>query len=161
MIALVPVTPQNRARFEGLVVASSQEDLLADTVPWLDEALDEPHTQTFGVIAQDKPAGLASLMDTRDAPPELYKEAFQQGCAYLWRFLIDADAQGRGLGRMALTALEQEARGLSATGLSLTTADKIAGNALGFYTRMGYAPTGRRLGGEIELVKRFEEACNA
>jgi diamine N-acetyltransferase len=41
------------------------------------------------------------------------------------------------------------------SGMSLTTKDKADGNALAFYLNLGFVPSGRRLRGEIELVKFF------
>ena len=152
----LPITQANRAPFDALCVGVAQLDLIAPNKPWLDLALDVPETQNIGLLEDDAPVGLYSLTDTRGIPEVVLSEHFQRGCSYLWHFMLDASAQGRGLGRLALEMVERHARACEAQGLSLTTGDRKPGNALPFYRAAGCVPTGRRLEDEIELVKRFE-----
>jgi diamine N-acetyltransferase len=54
-----------------------------------------------------------------------------------------------------LAGLLARAAAAGFSGMSLTTKDKADGNALAFYLNLGFVPSGRRLRGEIELVKFF------
>lgn len=151
----VVITQGNRAPFDALRVADDQSDLIAPNEGWLDLALTVPETLNIGLLEDTRPVGLYSMTDTRGIPGVVLTEHFQQGCSYLWHFMLDGSAQGRGLGRTALQMVEDHASRCEALGVSLTTGDQKPGNALPFYTAAGYTPTGRRLEGEIELVKHF------
>lgn len=151
----VPVNPSNRGAFDRLSVAPEQANLIAPNKPWLDLALSVPEALSIGLLKDDTPVGLYTLTDTRGIPPIVLSHHFQQGCCYLWHFMLDKSAQGKGLGKAALAAVETHARRCAAMGLSLTTGDQKPGNALPFYAAAGYVPTGRRIEGEIELIKTF------
>lgn len=155
------ITQDNRAPFDRLAVAPMQADLIAPNEPWLDLALSVPEAMSIGLLENDQPIGLYTLTDTRRIPPLVLSHHFQKGCSYLWHFMVDKAAQGRGLGRAALTQIEMHARHCAAHGLSLTTGDQKAGNALRFYSAQGYVPTGRRIEGEIELIKTFKATVDA
>ena len=155
------ITQTNRAPFDRLAVSPEQVDLIAPNEPWLDLALTVPEALSIGLLEDDQPIGLYTLTDTSNIPPSVLSHHFQKGCAYLWHFMLDKAAQGRGLGRIALAQVESHARRCAAIGLSLTTGDQKAGNALPFYSAQGYVPTGRRIEGEIELIKTFAGAADA
>ena len=155
------ITPENRAPFDRLAVSPTQVDLIAPNEPWLDLALSVPEALSVGLLENDRPVGLYTLTDTRHIPPLVLSQHFQKGCSYLWHFMLDRAVQGRGLGRVALALIETHARYCAAMGLSLTTGDQKAGNALPFYRSHGYVPTGRRIEGEIELIKTFKGAADA
>lgn len=160
-LSCLAITQTNRAPFDRLAVSLMQADLIAPNGPWLDLALTVPEAQSVGLLEDDQPVGLYTLTDTRAIPPLVLSHHFQKGCSYLWHFMLDKAAQGRGLGRAALGQIEMHARDCAATGLSLTTGDQKAGNALPFYSAAGFVPTGRRIEGEIELMKTFERATDA
>ena len=160
-LSCLPITPDNRAPFDALTVAAAQMELIAPNPGWLDLALTVPDAQSVGLLENDQPVGLYSLTDTRGMPAVVLSYHFQKGCSYLWHFMLDKAVQGRGLGRAALGLVEDHARRCEASGVSLTTGDQKPGNALPFYSALGYIPTGRRIEGEVELVKHFEGARNA
>jgi ribosomal protein S18 acetylase RimI-like enzyme len=60
--------------------------------------------------------------------------------AWVEDMIVDAAERGRGLGRALLAELERRAAALGATRLQLL-ADRENGPALGFYARLGWAPT--------------------
>jgi ribosomal protein S18 acetylase RimI-like enzyme len=60
--------------------------------------------------------------------------------AWVEDMIVDAAERGRGAGRALLEELERRAAALGATRLQLL-ADRENGPALGFYARLGWAPT--------------------
>ena len=70
--------------------------------------------------------------------------------------MVDYNFQGLGLGKQAINFSKQYASLVGLQGVSLTTMDKEDGNALSIYQKLGFAPTGRRLDDEIELIFNFE-----
>ena len=68
--------------------------------------------------------------------------------AYLWRLLIDARHQGRGIGRRALRLVAEH---LAAEGDSVlkTSWVDVPGGPEGFYRKLGFVPTGEIDDGEI------------
>ena len=119
------------------------------------EACYTPGCKTFGIAWEDRPIGLLTLVDSRQASPE-DADDFQPGCALLWRMMIDHRFQGRGFGSEALLLVMNQARADGLRGLSLGVADGKPGNALAFYRKHGFEPTGRRDDDEIELCRWFE-----
>tara|TARA_R110000787_G_scaffold43656_5_gene106937 strand:+ start:267 stop:755 length:489 start_codon:yes stop_codon:yes gene_type:complete len=160
-ITAVPICTENRAPFDALCVRPDQDHLIAPNEAWLDQVLPIEKSHSFGLMNADTPMGLFTMTDTRTVPADVVAKYFQPGCAYLWHFMVDAAAQGRGLGRAALSVIEEHAKAFDGIGMSLTTADLEPGNALPFYSAAGYAPSGRRLHGEIELIKQFQKVRNA
>lgn len=160
-LTALTITQDNRAPFDALSVGVEQAHLIARNDGWLDLALTVPETHNVGLLEGENPVGLYSLTDTRGIPGIVLAQHFQQDCSYLWHFMLDAAAQGRGLGRAALGVVEDHASRCDASGLSLTTGDHKPGNALPFYRAAGYVPTGRRIEGEIELVKHFARPFDA
>ena len=69
---------------------------------------------------------------------------------YIWRFMVDARFQGRGIGRRALELLLDEARsdGFDEVKLSVVPGER---GAMAFYERFGFEPTGVEHGGQAEL----------
>lgn len=158
----VPITPGNRKDFADLRVKDDQEHLIATNEYWLDQSARVDVSETFGLVKDGENVGLFSLIDPRHVPDEDEdRDHLQTDCGYLWRIMLDGKAQGQGLGPQALTLIEDYVRGAGLRGLSMTTMDTKAGNALPFYLSQGYTPTGRRLEDEIELIKRFSEGDHA
>jgi diamine N-acetyltransferase len=68
-------------------------------------------------------------------PPRVY------GPWYLWRLLVDAGAQGRGIGRAVVEQVAALIREEGATEL-LTSYVDAPGGPEGFYLGLGFEPTG-------------------
>ena len=156
MIKLITIDRDNVDELIDLKVAHEQMEAIAPNGEWIAEACYMPECTTFGIAWEDRPIGLLTLVDPRLAPPE-DAENFQPGYGFLWRIMIDHRFQGRGHGTDALTMTMERVEADGFNGLSLATADLEGGNALPFYRKLGFEPTGRRLDGEIELVKHFEK----
>lgn len=153
MLREEPLSDETHAALAALRTQTTQAGLIAPTGPWLEEARAARDAVTYGLFQGATAVGLYSLSDPRLWPPD--DPDSQPGCAFLWRFLIDGRQQGRGFGRAGLRLVEARAAGMGFVGLSLTTKDRTPGNAAPFYSACGYRPTGRRIAGEIELIRRF------
>jgi len=103
------------------------------------EAYFEPKAWFRAIYSGEEPAGFAMVW--RD-PAE--------GLFYIWRFMVDAGFQGRGVGRRALELLVDEALADGADEVTLSVVPG-ANSALGFYQSFGFGPTGVVHGGEQEL----------
>ncbi|MHA6326800.1 GNAT family N-acetyltransferase [Roseivivax sp. CAU 1753] len=136
-----------------LRVRDGEETLIAPVADWLAQAAHKDYAVSFGLYHGGIAVGLVSVIDPR-LIPEDHREDFQPGCLYVWRLMIDRTQRGKSFGRGAVALATQYARTIGLDGVSLTTMESAAGNALAFYERLGFAPTGRRIDGEIELVLR-------
>lgn len=157
MVELVLISRATQDAFLGLRVGTTQGHLIAPNPEWLAEAAFVDESLSFGIVDGTQPVGLISVIDPRACdPPENDNDShFHPDCLYVWRVMIDHRHQGRGLARAALEASGMMARAMGLRGITLTTMDREAGNALGLYTALGFRPTGRRLDDEIELMLRF------
>lgn len=68
---------------------------------------------------------------------------------FLWRLLIDRLHQRRGIGSRVVDLVVEECRSAGATGL-VTSWGEGRGSPGPFYARLGFEPTGRHLGDEVE-----------
>ncbi len=153
MLRFLPLCDTILRPLSTLSVAEDETHLIAPTDRWLREAMEARRARTFGVFA-DGPVGLISLVDPR---VEDDTDHFQMDCLYIWRIMVDHRARGQGHGRAIMGFVRHYATLTGLSGVSLTTKDREPANARAFYERLGFAPTGRRLAGEIELVWHSEE----
>lgn len=133
-----------------LTVGESQSHLISNNAKWLAEASHNSDSISYGIYFDNQPAGLISIIDPRILEAE--DEYFQKDHLYKWRVMIDHRFQGNGLGEQAIHFGKQYAALVGLNGVSLTTMDLEKGNALPFYQKLGFKPTGRRLDDEIELI---------
>lgn len=128
-----------------LDVGTDQHGLVAPNAVSIAEAYFEPKAWFRAVYHGDEPAGF--VMVWRDPPEQVF---------YIWRFMVDAAHQGKGVGRRALELLLEEAR---ADGASEVTLSVVPGpnSALPFYERFGFEQTGIVHGSEIELRLRLTD----
>lgn len=71
---------------------------------------------------------------------------------YLWRLLIDRRHQLRGIGRQVVLAIAAERRAAGATHLLVSFVPDVPGNPRAFYEGLGFVPTGKVEGGEVEAI---------
>lgn len=150
-----PIGHETVDKIIALTVADGQEGRVSPAVKTLAQAPYEPGAHLLGLWDGDTPVGLLALVDTANGWPG--HPFHRPGAVYLWRLLIDGRHQGRGHGRAAVAHALGLARVWGYGEVSLTYADlpKPAGP---FYTALGFAPTGRRIQDEIELVRRVDPA---
>jgi diamine N-acetyltransferase len=97
-VELRKITQESVHAVLDLAVAPEQEQYVAPNARSIAEAHFEPRAWFRAVYADDDPVGF--VMVFRDPPKDFY----------VWRFMIDADQQGKGYGRRALELLAEEAR---------------------------------------------------
>jgi histidinol dehydrogenase len=158
-LAAEPVAPPSRAVDFGvravdaanaealmkLQAAPGQRHLVASVERSLAQAAYEPAGRPLGLYDGDMPVGFLLLYDAR-----LDKDKPAQQL-YVWRLMVDAQHQGRGIGRLAMQWVAEEARrlGLPAVGLSHVDAE---GHAGAFYESLGFGYTGEMDGPERKML---------
>jgi diamine N-acetyltransferase len=137
--SLREITKETVRQITALDVGPDQHGLVAPNSVSIAEAHFEPKAWFRAIYFGDEPAGF--VMVWRD-PAELV--------FYIWRFMVDARFQGKGVGRRALELLLDEAR---TDGVTEVTLSVVPGphSALAFYERLGFEPTGEMDGGEAEM----------
>jgi RimJ/RimL family protein N-acetyltransferase len=102
-----------------------------------------PAGRAYGLRADGAPVGLLLLWDARIDPDA----ADRADELYVWRLMIDAAQQGRGLGKQAMAWVVEEGRrmGVARIALSCVPGNEQAGR---FYESLGFAYTGELKDGE-------------
>jgi diamine N-acetyltransferase len=144
--SLREITKETVREITKLDVGPDQQGLVAPNSVSIAEAHFEPKAWFRAIYSGEEPAGFAMVW--RD-PPE--------GVFYVWRFMVDARYQGKGVGRRALELLIDEAK---ADGAAEVTLSVVPGphSALGFYESFGFEPTGVVHGAEIELRLTLDDS---
>ena len=142
------VRPVDAANLEAvckLQVAPGQRDLVAPVERSLAQVAYEPAGRALAMFDGTEAVGMMLLYDAR---LDTTKPAQQ---LYVWRILIDARHQRRGLGRLGLQWIIEEARrmGLPEVGLSHVGQPGHAGP---FYEKLGFVYTGVVDDGELKMV---------
>ena len=132
-----------------LAVRQDQGGRVAPNAVTLAQAAHEPGAHVWGLWEDDVAVGLMALVDQAEGDLD---EGDDPECAFLWRLMIDAAHQGRGLGARALRLAEARALAWRKPRL-VTSAGEVEGGAVPFYERHGYRRTGRVRDGEVELVR--------
>lgn len=140
-VTLKPVDDDNVQAVIDLSVSEDQVDFVAPNVKSLAEAFATTKVWVRAVYVGDDPVGFVMLSDDDEKPRY-----------YLWRFMIDANHQGRGIGKRAMALLHDYVRsrpGGDRVYLSYVPAE---GGPEMFYKSLGYTDTGVEHGGELEAV---------
>lgn len=151
-VHLREITDENRDAVRALRVRPDQERFVASVADSLDEAAATPEGAPWyrAVYDGDEPVGFVMLSwDVTPAPGIL-------GPYYLWRLLVDARRQGRGVGRAVLERVVDLVRADGATEL-LTSYRPGDGEPWPFYRSFGFEPTGELDGGEVVLRLRLTD----
>ena len=139
------VTADNLVAVGKLEVAPGQRSFVA-TNPWsLAQVAHEPAGRAAALYDGDTPVGLVLLYDERqdkDGPANQL---------YVWRLMVDARYQRRGIGRQAIAWIIEQARhgGYASVGLSHWPDEGHAGP---FYEKFGFSYTGEVDEGERVMV---------
>ena len=86
----------------------------------------------------------------RDPPPPSPQAA-------VWRFMIDAKAQGQGAGRAALQLVIEHVRRKGVFSVLSLSHVPVPGSAEKFYLDLGFKPTGKVEDGEVELELSLDQ----
>ncbi|MDO9075278.1 MAG: GNAT family N-acetyltransferase [Rubrivivax sp.] len=128
-----------------LQVAAGQRTLVATVERSLAQVAYEPAGRALAMFDGDEAVGMMLLYDVRldkDKPAEQL---------YVWRLMVDARHQGRGLGRRAIQWILDEARRLGLPSVGLSHAQE-AGHAGPFYEGLGFRYTGEVDDDELKMV---------
>jgi len=135
LIALRPLTDENRDAVLSLRVAPAQEQFVSGVNESLVEAADEPGGRAvFWALYDDEtPVGFVMISDEVEGPGYI--------AHYLWKLLIDERRQRRGYGTAALDLIVEYFRGRGVDAL-WTSAGRGEGSPIPFYERYGFEQTG-------------------
>jgi diamine N-acetyltransferase len=132
MIELREVGKHNLREVLRLKVAPEQENFVAPNAVSIAQAYFDRETAWFRAIYDgDTPVGFVMLEDKPDVPSY-----------YLWRFMIDARYQRKGIGRRALELILEHVRGRPGARELLTSCVDAPGGPGPFYEGLGFAYTG-------------------
>jgi diamine N-acetyltransferase len=129
-----------------LAVADDQKSFVATNAVSLAQALFAPEAWYRAIYLGDEPVGFVMLEDqTSRTPPPVAPEIG------VWRLMVDARFQGRGIGRTALLlAIDHVRRKGVVKSLQLSYVPGL-GCPEPFYRGLGFLPTGRMDGKEVVL----------
>lgn len=149
-ISLQPITASTVRAVTALSVRDDQKHFVASNAVSLAQALFAPEAWYRAICAGDELAGFVMLYDEslRPTPPS----PPAQPRVGVWRLMVDARFQGRGVGRAALQLVMAHvaAKGLF-TQLELSCVPG-PGCPEGFYRSLGFVPNGQVDDGELVLV---------
>ena len=145
-VSLREITAETVRQVVSLSVAENQECFVAPNAVSLAQALFAPEAWYRAIYLGDEPVGFVMLEDESLRSPS--PETPMVG---VWRFMIDAAFQGRGIGTAAMMRVVEHvrAKGLFAS-LELSYMPG-PGCPEAFYLGLGFRHTGRVEGNEIVL----------
>lgn len=126
----------------NLSLKPGQEQYLAPVSYGIAATVVNPQTSWQRVVLDgDTVVGFVSANFDPDAPEEHFRSV-------LWRINVDADDQGRGVGRYAVEALVEEARARNMSHVDVIYEAGDAGPGA-FFTRVGFTQVGETEYGEV------------
>jgi len=145
-VSLREITASTVRAITNLAVAPDQQRFVASNAVSLAEALFSPEAWYRAIYLSDDPVGFVMLYDEtlRAPPPEIPQIA-------VWRFMIDARFQGRGVGKAALEQVIAHVRATRAVSLLTVSYVPGPGGPEPFYVACGFRHTGQIDEGEIVL----------
>lgn len=144
-VSLREVTKETLRDITRLKVSPDQERLVATNAESIAEAYFSRDVAWFRAIyADDTPAGFVMLEDDPAG-----------GRYYLWRFMIDARYQKRGIGQKALELLFEYVRTRPGARVLYTSCVPGAGSPGPFYEKMGFVYTGEEDEGELVMRRQL------
>jgi diamine N-acetyltransferase len=140
-VSLREVTKETLRDITRLKVSPAQERLVATNAESIAEAYFSPDIAWFRAIyADDTPVGFVMLED--NAATARY---------YLWRFMIDARHQRRGIGQRALELLFEHVKTRPGASVLYTSCVPGEGSPGPFYEKLGFVYTGEEDEGELVM----------
>jgi diamine N-acetyltransferase len=140
-LRVVELSASNISAANALTLKPGQEQFVAPVSYSAAAAVNNPAT-TWQRVVVDGDEVVGFVMGSFD--PDADHEAFR---SILWRINVDADDQGRGVGKFAVTALAEEARARGLKRLNVIWEPGEMGPEA-FFLRMGFAPIGETPYGE-------------
>lgn len=149
MLEAREITRETLLPLLNLKVRPDQEHLVAPTAFTIAQHAYEPGSAVWGLWDGEKAIGLVAMLDPRAA---ILEKGDHPEAAYIWRLLIDAEAQGKGYGRAAIGHCIAQTRHWGLRLLATSVVNTDDGN-LGFYQAMGFRRTGTLVDGEVYLLR--------
>ena len=145
-VSLREITADTVRSVVRLAVAENQTSFVASNAVSLAQALFAPDAWYRAIYLGDRPVGFVMLEDqSLRSPPPPNPEIS------VWRLMVDAGFQGRGIGRAALLLVIDEVRRRGVFDKLLLSYVPGPGCPEPFYRGMGFQPTGRMDGQEVVL----------
>jgi Acetyltransferases len=141
-LRLVELSAATIVAVNAMSLKPGQEQFLAPTSYAVAAAVINPATAWQRVVLDDNEVvGFVSANFDPDAPQEHFRSV-------LWRINVDADDQGRGVGRYAVEKLLEEARrrGMDHVNVIYEAGE---GGPEAFFRRVGFTPVGETEYGEV------------
>lgn len=147
LVSLRPITADTVVRITRLNVRPDQQGFVAPNAVSLAQALFAPEAWYRAIYADEQPAGFVMLHDESLAPvpPTQPKVA-------VWRFMIDAAFQGRGIGRAALLQVIEQVRSRGVCETLTLSYVPAPGGPEGFYLGLGFRPNGEMDEDEVVMA---------
>ncbi|CUH43302.1 GNAT family N-acetyltransferase [Ruegeria atlantica] len=137
----------------ALSVRENQAGFVATNLMTMAQSIFEPGSEIYGIWDGGDAVGLLAIIDMAHPDAELDDEDDPDG-VYIWRLMVDKSRQGRGYGMAALDFAKSVALKKGRSNLVISVVDE-PGSALPLYQSFGFAPTGRLVDGEVELIMRL------
>ena len=146
IVSLREITADTVRQITSLSVSPDQQRFVAGNAVSLAQALFSPEAWYRAIYADDSPVGFVMLYDEslRVAPPASPEVS-------LWRFMVDAQFQHRGIGTTALEHVIAHVRSKGLFSSLLVSYVPAPGSAEQFYLRAGFRHTGTVDNGEVVL----------
>ena len=147
-LRLVELAAATIVAVNTLSLKPGQEQFLAPVSYGIAATVINPQTSWQRVVLDgDEVVGFVSA----NFDPEAHEEHFR---SVVWRINVDADEQGRGVGRFAVDALLDEARtrGMDHVNVIYEAGD---GGPEAFFRRVGFEPVGETEYGEVIATVRL------
>lgn len=155
-VSLRAITTETVRAVTALAVAPSQTGFVASNAVSLAQALFAPEAWYRAIHLDDEPVGFVMLSDgSRAAAP-----AEVPGIG-VWRLMVDARHQGRGIGRAALGLVVEHVTRMNRFDALELSFVPGPGSPEPFYRGLGFQPTGRVDEGEIVLALPLARASRA
>ena len=147
-LRLVELSASTIVVVNNLSLKPGQEQFLAPVSYAVAGAVANPATAWQRVVLDgDEVVGFVSANFDDEAPEEYFRSV-------LWRINVDADDQGRGVGRFAVEKLLEEARRRGKDHVDVIY-EAGEGGPEAFFRRVGFTPVGETEYGEVIAEVRF------
>lgn len=141
-LRLVELSATTIVAVNTMSLKPGQEQFLAPTSYAVAGAVINPNTAWQRVVLDgDEVVGFVSANFDSEAPQDYFRSV-------LWRINVDADDQGRGVGRFAVDGLISYARELGEDHLNVIY-EAGEGGPEAFFRRVGFIPVGETEFGEV------------
>jgi diamine N-acetyltransferase len=145
-VTLREITSETVRAVINLAVAEGQHVFIAPNSVSLAEALFSSDAWYRAIYDADEIVGFVMLYDEslRPDPPPMPE-------LWVWRLMVDAKCQGRGVGRATMELIIEHARNKGTATLLQVSYVPASGSPENFYLKLGFRHTGRIQDGELVL----------